>query len=111
MPLNGEEDSLIKKHPPKRFQRLDEQETSPPILTHEMLQNKLDEAGKRRLQVSGQRVEVLLVEKDGRLIRGWFRCFLKLIKERIESAKTLMKPGVKHPTRLVDMVCVVQCLG
>ncbi|XP_065221424.1 uncharacterized protein LOC135846322 [Planococcus citri] len=65
VPLNEEEDSLIKKHPPKRLQRLEEQQTTPPPLTHKMLQDKLAEAEQRRLQI---------------------------LNERIESAKVLMKP-------------------
>lgn len=51
VPLNDEKDSLIKKHPPKRFQRLEEQPHSPPALTLKMLEDKLAEAEQRRLQV------------------------------------------------------------
>ncbi len=51
VPLHDQDDSLIKKHPPKRFQRLEEQQTSPAVITHKMLQDKLAEAEQRRLQV------------------------------------------------------------
>ncbi|XKL61629.1 hypothetical protein PGB90_001462 [Kerria lacca] len=65
VPLNDTDESLVKKHPPKRFQRLEEQQISPPVITHKMLQDKLAEAEQRRLQI---------------------------LNERIESAKTLIKP-------------------
>lgn len=44
------EESIIKKHPPKRFQRLEEQQMSPKA-TLNKLQEKLDEADIRRQQV------------------------------------------------------------
>lgn len=44
------DDSIIKKHPPKRFQKLEEQQTSPSV-SLEKLQEKLDEAEIRRQQV------------------------------------------------------------
>ncbi|RZC35126.1 uncharacterized protein BDFB_008844 [Asbolus verrucosus] len=50
------EESIIKKHPPKRFQRLDEQQTSPTV-TLVKLQEKLDEAEIRRQQILQQRVQ------------------------------------------------------
>ncbi|KAJ3666648.1 hypothetical protein Zmor_002123 [Zophobas morio] len=50
------EESIIKKHPPKRFQRLEEQQTSP-TTTLVKLQEKLDEAEIRRQQILQQRVQ------------------------------------------------------
>lgn len=44
------EESIIRKHPPKRFQRLEEQQMSP-ATTLNKLQEKLDEADIRRQQV------------------------------------------------------------
>lgn len=46
----ADEDSLIRKHPPRRLQRLEEQPVSPPTLQE--LQDKLAEAQQRRLQVA-----------------------------------------------------------
>ncbi|XP_018574480.1 uncharacterized protein LOC108913415 [Anoplophora glabripennis] len=51
----GNEESIIKKHPPKRFQRLEEQPTSP--ITLDKLQEKLEEAEIRRQQILAQRVQ------------------------------------------------------
>lgn len=45
------EDSIIKKHPPKRLQKLEEQQNVQEI-SLEKLQEKLDEAEIRRQQVS-----------------------------------------------------------
>lgn len=52
MPLhdNSEEESLIKKHPPMRLQRLEDQQVTP--LTHRLLEEKQLEAEQRRLQVT-----------------------------------------------------------
>lgn len=44
-------ESIIQKHPPKRFQKLEEQEQTSPNLSLQRLQEKLDEAEKRRQQV------------------------------------------------------------
>ncbi|KAJ8931436.1 hypothetical protein NQ314_015653 [Rhamnusium bicolor] len=49
------EESIIKKHPPKRFQRLEEPPTSP--ITLDKLQEKLEEAEIRRQQILAQRVQ------------------------------------------------------
>lgn len=50
VPLHdAEEDNVIKKHPPKRLQRLEDQQLPP--LTHEALDEKQAEAEQRRLQV------------------------------------------------------------
>lgn len=46
------EESIIKRHPPKRLQKLEEQQTVPSDLSLEKLQEKLDEAEIRRQQVS-----------------------------------------------------------
>ncbi|XP_075227583.1 uncharacterized protein LOC142328025 [Lycorma delicatula] len=47
--------SLIKKHPPKRLQRLEDQQITP--LTHELLDEKQAEAEQRRQQILSQRVQ------------------------------------------------------
>lgn len=44
------DESIIKKHPPKRFQKLEDTQTSPAI-TLVKLQEKLEEAEIRRQQV------------------------------------------------------------
>ncbi|XP_019878684.1 uncharacterized protein LOC109606583 [Aethina tumida] len=49
-------ESIIKKHPPKRFQKLEEQQTSPTV-TLVKLQEKLEEAEIRRQQILQQRVQ------------------------------------------------------
>uniref|UniRef100_A0A8D8TH98 Stathmin n=1 Tax=Cacopsylla melanoneura TaxID=428564 RepID=A0A8D8TH98_9HEMI len=50
----GDSDNLVKKHPPKRIQRLAEQPTSP--ITHQDIVEKLAEAEARRLQILHQRI-------------------------------------------------------
>ncbi|KAJ8974122.1 hypothetical protein NQ317_000652 [Molorchus minor] len=52
---DGSEESIIKKHPPKRFQRLEDPPTSP--ITLNKLQEKLEEAEIRRQQILAQRVQ------------------------------------------------------
>jgi hypothetical protein len=42
------EESIIRKHPPRRFQRLEDQQM---ILSHELLDEKQEEARQRRFQV------------------------------------------------------------
>ncbi|XP_044757533.1 uncharacterized protein LOC123315762 [Coccinella septempunctata] len=49
------EESIIKKHPPKRFQMVESQQGSP--VTLEKLQEKLEEAEMRRQQILSQRVQ------------------------------------------------------
>ncbi|XP_056636849.1 uncharacterized protein LOC130445305 [Diorhabda sublineata] len=50
------DDSIVKKHPPKRIlERLEEPSTSP--VTLEKLQEKLDEAETRRQQILAQRIQ------------------------------------------------------
>lgn len=51
---NTDDESLIKKHPPRRLQRLEEQQVTQ--LTHHLLQEKQAEAEQRRLQILSQRV-------------------------------------------------------
>ncbi|XP_050523671.1 uncharacterized protein CCDC198-like [Daktulosphaira vitifoliae] len=55
VPLDEEEESLIKKHPPKRLKLMEGQQSPP--LTHEMLLDKLAEAEQRRLRILNQRIE------------------------------------------------------
>ncbi|XP_014273310.1 uncharacterized protein [Halyomorpha halys] len=56
VPLHDdEEDNVIKKHPPKRLQRLEDQQLPP--LTHEALDEKQAEAEQRRLQILNQRIQ------------------------------------------------------
>ncbi|XP_065157807.1 uncharacterized protein DDB_G0283697 isoform X2 [Atheta coriaria] len=56
-------ESIIQKHPPKRFQKLEEQEQTSPNLSLQRLQEKLDEAEKRRQQILQQRVTSAKVRK------------------------------------------------
>lgn len=49
VPLTDDEESLVKKHPPKRLRMLEGQQSPP--LTREMLTEKLAEAEQRRQQV------------------------------------------------------------
>lgn len=51
VPVNDEEKSIIKKHPPMRFQRLEEQQLPQPEVTLEMLQKRQAEAEIRRRRV------------------------------------------------------------
>lgn len=50
VPLTEEEESVVKKHPPKRLRMLEGQQSPP--LTHEMLLEKLADAENRRQQVT-----------------------------------------------------------
>ncbi|GJQ74363.1 hypothetical protein Trydic_g21239 [Trypoxylus dichotomus] len=57
IPADGENsESIIKKHPPKRFQKLEDQQTNP-TLSLVKLQEKLDEAEIRRQQILQQRIQ------------------------------------------------------
>jgi len=49
VPLTEEEESVVKKHPPKRLRMMEGQQSPP--LTHEMLLEKLADAENRRQQV------------------------------------------------------------
>ena len=44
------EESIIRKHPPRRLQRLEDQQLA---LSHELLDEKQEEARQRRFQVQG----------------------------------------------------------
>ncbi|XP_025410932.1 uncharacterized protein CCDC198-like [Sipha flava] len=74
VPLTEEEESLVKRHPPKRFRMLEGQKSPP--LTSEALQEKLAEAEQRRQQI---------------------------LNQRIESAKTLMRPRYNSTTNQVNV--------
>nr|CAD7259314.1 unnamed protein product [Timema shepardi] len=50
------EESLIRKHPPKRFQKLEDQQMTTP-LSKEMLDERQAEARSRRIQILTQRVQ------------------------------------------------------
>ncbi|KAK9498464.1 hypothetical protein O3M35_003099 [Rhynocoris fuscipes] len=54
VPMN-EDENVIKKHPPKRFQRLEDQQITG--LTHRLLDEKQAEAEQRRLQILSQRIQ------------------------------------------------------
>ncbi|XP_024085495.1 uncharacterized protein LOC106665201 isoform X2 [Cimex lectularius] len=54
VPITDEE-NLIKKHPPKRLQRLEDQQM--PNLTHRLLDEKQAEAEQRRQQILSQRIQ------------------------------------------------------
>lgn len=57
VPVNDEEKSIIKKHPPMRFQRLEEQQLPQPEVTLEMLQKRQAEAEIRRRRILLMRVQ------------------------------------------------------
>ncbi|KAL4143837.1 hypothetical protein QTP88_006101 [Uroleucon formosanum] len=71
VPLTEEEESVVKKHPPKRLRMLEGQQSPP--LTHEMLLEKLADAENRRQQI---------------------------LSQRIESAKTLMRPRYNSANKM-----------
>lgn len=48
------EESIIRKHPPRRLQRLEDQQIT---LSHELLDEKQEEAKQRRFQILSQRVQ------------------------------------------------------
>lgn len=48
------EESIIRKHPPRRLQRLEDQQL---MLSHELLDEKQEEARQRRFQILSQRVQ------------------------------------------------------
>ncbi|XP_068202129.1 chemotaxis regulatory protein ChePep isoform X2 [Palaemon carinicauda] len=52
-----EGDSLIKRHPPKKFQRLEDQQQQASELTQELLEEKQVEAERRRQEILSQRVQ------------------------------------------------------
>ncbi|BES99628.1 Hypothetical protein NTJ_12445 [Nesidiocoris tenuis] len=55
VPIEDGETNIIKKHPPKRFQKLEDQQIS--SLTHRLLDEKQAEAEQRRQQILSQRVQ------------------------------------------------------
>ncbi|CAH0767651.1 unnamed protein product [Bemisia tabaci] len=55
VPLEEGEESLVKKHPPKRLQRLEDQQS--PNITAKDIESKLAEAEQRRLQILNQRIQ------------------------------------------------------
>ncbi|XP_027844223.2 uncharacterized protein LOC114124962 isoform X1 [Aphis gossypii] len=71
VPLTEEEESVVKKHPPKRLRMLEGQQSPP--LTHEMLLEKMADAENRRQQI---------------------------LSQRIESAKTLMRPRYNSANKM-----------
>lgn len=60
VPLTEEEESLVKRHPPKRFRMLEGQKSPP--LTNEALQEKLAEAELRRQQVTHGIYIILIIQ-------------------------------------------------
>ncbi|XP_018025530.1 uncharacterized protein LOC108681067 isoform X2 [Hyalella azteca] len=50
-------ESLIKRHPPKKFQKLEEQQSSDTNITQELLEEKQAIAERRRKQILSQRVK------------------------------------------------------
>ncbi|XP_023722196.1 uncharacterized protein LOC111872472 isoform X2 [Cryptotermes secundus] len=48
------QESIIRKHPPRRLQRLEDQQIT---LSHELLDEKQEEAKQRRFQILSQRVQ------------------------------------------------------
>ncbi|EEZ99041.1 uncharacterized protein LOC103315035 [Tribolium castaneum] len=89
------EESIIRKHPPKRFQRLEEQQTSP-TTTLVKLQEKLDEAEIRRQQILQQRVQ-----------SAKFRNILKKQSSvsSLDEEPGLLKvpPDIPHPANPYDV--------
>lgn len=57
VPLTEEEESLVKRHPPKRLRMLEGQKSPP--LTNEALQEKMAEAEQRRQQVRRKKIILL----------------------------------------------------
>ncbi|XP_051167175.1 uncharacterized protein CCDC198-like [Leptopilina boulardi] len=57
VPINDEEKSIIKRHPPIRFQRLEEQQLPQPEVTLELLQKRQAEAEIRRRRILLTRVQ------------------------------------------------------
>uniref|UniRef100_A0A0K8TDA1 Uncharacterized protein n=1 Tax=Lygus hesperus TaxID=30085 RepID=A0A0K8TDA1_LYGHE len=55
VPIEEGEANVIKKHPPKRLQRLEDQQM--PSLTHSLLNEKQAEAEQRRQQILSQRIQ------------------------------------------------------
>ncbi|KAF5286149.1 hypothetical protein FQR65_LT12907 [Abscondita terminalis] len=62
IPFEEEGESIIKKHPPKRFQKLEDDQLSSPLSLNQ-LQEKLDEAELRRQQILQNRVQSAQLRK------------------------------------------------
>ncbi|KAJ8948236.1 hypothetical protein NQ318_013223 [Aromia moschata] len=75
---DGAEESIIKKHPPKRFQRLEDPPPTP--ITLDKLQEKLEEAEIRRQQVRRSFPSFYRIHYETALS-------LSLFKEDIQSLK------------------------
>lgn len=57
VPANETDESLIKRHPPKRFRKLEEQQQDLKDLTHESIDEKQMEAEMRRKEILTQRIQ------------------------------------------------------
>ncbi|KAB0796870.1 hypothetical protein PPYR_10931 [Photinus pyralis] len=60
--FENEDESIIRKHPPKRFQKLEDDQISSP-LSIDRLQEKLDEAEVRRQQILQNRIQSAQLRK------------------------------------------------
>lgn len=56
VPVHENEESIIKKHPPKRLRRLEEQQQDPKDLTHQLIDEKQSVAEARRKEILDQRI-------------------------------------------------------
>lgn len=56
VPVHENEESIIKKHPPKRFRKLEEQQQDPKDLTHQLIDERISEAEARRREILDQRI-------------------------------------------------------
>lgn len=86
----ADEDSLIRKHPPRRLQRLEEQPVSPPTLQE--LQDKLAEAQQRRLQVDLPRLH----DTFYKLVTTWNRhsFFIQVVLQNRQSFWNVILLGI-----------------
>lgn len=56
VPVHENGESIIKKHPPKRFRRLEEQQQDPSELSHQLIDERQSEAEARRREILDQRI-------------------------------------------------------
>lgn len=56
VPVHENGESIIKKHPPKRFKRLEDQQQDPTELTHQLIDERQSEAEARRREILDQRI-------------------------------------------------------
>ncbi|XP_055705762.1 uncharacterized protein LOC129803329 [Phlebotomus papatasi] len=63
IPLDDDDSSLVKKHPPKRLRRLEETPSTPPSI--EELQEKLANAELRRQLILQQKVANVMIRTNG----------------------------------------------